>query len=178
MINTNIGLQIPKSTAVEQSLLECGVWNQKAEQKLWGLRETLSSFQGAGLAGWLPGFYELCRMGGSQTGLRLGLGCSLWFPEGGSPRRLSPVVSNSPRPVNSIMCPLENVWPIALWERGKAEKEKLVFGSSRMSLINCSGLLIKWEGKMVGGTVRQILHARTSHTHTNTKPYTCLDAFV
>lgn len=44
MTDIEISLQIPKATAGEQSLPGCGTWNQKAEQKLWVLRETLPSF--------------------------------------------------------------------------------------------------------------------------------------
>lgn len=70
----------------------------------------------------------------------------------------------------------------SLSERGKAKKEKLAFGRSKMALINCSGLLIGWEGETVGGTVcqKQIPRARAhnAHTHTQTKHTTHLPSCV
>ena len=121
------------------------------------LRETLSSFEGAGLAGLLCAFMSYLECTGAGPGLGLRLGCSLPVSPG---REAQAIVTVSPTHRGQLIQlrrPLENVWPLALPERAKAEKGELAllkspaFGSSRMALINCSRLLIGWDGKMVGG---------------------------
>lgn len=75
------------------------------------------------------------------------------------------------------------MWPIALQERGKTEKEELtllkspVFGSSKMALINCSRLLIGWEGERWESCLTKTNPAHAHHTQ-GTKPHTCLYEFL
>lgn len=174
-------MKIPKATAVEQSLLGCGTWNQKAEQKLWVLGEILLQLLGPEAGGGvLLCFYELSRVGGSWPGLRLRLGCSLPVSPGREPQA---IVAKSPTRRGQLI-QLSARWRMCgqslSRKRAKQRKELAllkspVFGSSRMALINCSRLLIGWEGEMVGGgendrnKSRARACARNTHTHTHNK---------
>lgn len=108
------------------------------------------------------------------------------FPEGGSPRRLSPV-SNSPRPVNSITPPAGECVGQLLTRKGAKQRKELAllkspaFRSSSMALINCSGLLIGWEKGDGGGDCLSDTNpacAPITHTQTPSTAHTCLDAFL